>query len=159
MKGKRRLTPRTGTKHCTVRRTMMRQPVALSMFFVALAIASSRAFVFHPTASSRRALSTAYLMPVAVDQPTIVHQQLPAASPTLSTAELRPMQDGIHQYLTTTPSSTSSSELLSLQERHIPTPEEIAAKKRNFNLWFWGGGFVAPFIATIFYFGFRFWEK
>ena len=48
---------------------------------------------------------------------------------------------------------------LSLQERHIPTPEEIAAKKRNFNLLFWGGGFVAPFLATFFYFGFRFWEK
>ena len=46
-----------------------------------------------------------------------------------------------------------SSQLLSLQERRPPTAEEIAAKKRNFNLWFWGGGFVAPFLATFYYFG------
>lgn len=49
--------------------------------------------------------------------------------------------------------------VVALQERKIPTPEEIAAKKRNFNLWFWGGGFVAPFLATFYYFGFKFWEK
>ena len=24
---------------------------------------------------------------------------------------------------------------------------------------FWGGGFVAPFLATFYYFGFKFWEK
>jgi len=34
-----------------------------------------------------------------------------------------------------------------------------AAKKRNFNFWLWGGGFVAPFLATFYYFGFRFWER
>ena len=49
--------------------------------------------------------------------------------------------------------------MLSLQERKIPTKEEIDQKKFNFNVIFWGGGFVAPFIATVFYFGFRFWEK
>jgi hypothetical protein len=49
--------------------------------------------------------------------------------------------------------------MLSLQERKAPTAEEIAAKKFNFNLWFWGGGFVAPFLATVYYFGFKFWEK
>jgi hypothetical protein len=52
-----------------------------------------------------------------------------------------------------------SSILLSLQERKPPTAEEIAQKKLTFNLWFWGGGIIAPFLATIFYFGFRFWEK
>lgn len=56
-------------------------------------------------------------------------------------------------------SSTGSSVMLSLQERKIPTKEEIDQKKFNFNVIFWGGGFVAPFIATVFYFGFRFWEK
>ncbi|EEC50237.1 predicted protein [Phaeodactylum tricornutum CCAP 1055/1] len=56
-------------------------------------------------------------------------------------------------------SSSSSTTLLSLEERKPPTAEEIAAKKRNFNLFFWGGGFVAPFLATFYYFGFKFWEK
>lgn len=59
----------------------------------------------------------------------------------------------------TTSSSSSSLVLLSLQDRKIPTPEEIEQKKLTFNLIFWGGGFVAPFAATVFYFGFRFWEK
>jgi hypothetical protein len=72
------------------------------------------------------------------------------------------LEDGIQSYLQqqdATASLSSTSVTLSLQERKIPTPEEIAAKKRNFNLIFWGGGFVAPFAATIFYFGFKFWEK
>ena len=49
--------------------------------------------------------------------------------------------------------SASTSQLLSLQERRPPTKEEIEAKKRNFAFWFWGGGFVAPFLATFYYFG------
>jgi hypothetical protein len=54
----------------------------------------------------------------------------------------------------------SSSNLVSLKDRPPPpTAEEIAAKKANFNLWFWGGGFVAPFLATIYYFGFQFWKR
>lgn len=61
---------------------------------------------------------------------------------------------GIRSYLHQQPSMT-----VSLQERKIPTKEEIDQKKLTFNLIFWGGGFVAPFLATIFYFGFRFWEK
>ena len=56
-------------------------------------------------------------------------------------------------------SSSSSTMMVSLQERKIPTKEEIDQKKFNFNVIFWGGGFVAPFIATVFYFGFKFWEK
>mmetsp|Transcript_17470 Transcript_17470/g.25847 ORF Transcript_17470/g.25847 Transcript_17470/m.25847 type:complete len:132 (-) Transcript_17470:178-573(-) len=52
-----------------------------------------------------------------------------------------------------------SSLQVAIQEYRKPTAEEIAAKKRNFNLWFWGGGFVAPFLATFYYFGFKFWER
>ena len=48
-----------------------------------------------------------------------------------------PVYQGIENYL-----SRSSSMELSLQERKVPTKEEIAEKKRNFNLIFWGGGFV-----------------
>lgn len=54
---------------------------------------------------------------------------------------------------------SSSTQTLSLKERVPPTAEEIAAKKRNFNFWFWGGGFVAPFLATFYYFGLKFWER
>jgi hypothetical protein len=63
--------------------------------------------------------------------------------------------------ISTKPTTTiqSSSMFLSLQDRKIPTKEEIEQKKLTFNVIFWGGGFVAPFIATVFYFGFRFWEK
>jgi hypothetical protein len=56
-------------------------------------------------------------------------------------------------------SLATSSSLLSLQERHVPTAEEIAAKKLTFNLWLWGGGFLAPLLATVFYFGPKFWTK
>lgn len=75
--------------------------------------------------------------------------------PVMSSISTHP--SSIHDYLTTP--IESSSNVVSLQERKIPTAEEIAAKKRNFNLWFWGGGFVAPFLATFYYFGLKFWEK
>uniref|UniRef100_A0A7S0GP19 Uncharacterized protein n=1 Tax=Proboscia inermis TaxID=420281 RepID=A0A7S0GP19_9STRA len=53
----------------------------------------------------------------------------------------------------------SGSTLVSLKDRVIPTKEEVAAKKRNFAFWFWGGGFVAPFLATFYYFGLQFWKR
>ncbi|GMI62627.1 hypothetical protein ScalyP_jg4004 [Parmales sp. scaly parma] len=81
-------------------------------------------------------------------------------------------------FLTTLPSSISSNTLvnnLNFESPNLatssftlaktgdvlvaPTAEEIAAKKASFNFWFWGGGIVAPFIATVFYFGPKFWEK
>lgn len=55
--------------------------------------------------------------------------------------------------------STSASLIVAVQEYKTPTAEELAQKKMTFNMIFWGGGFVAPFLATIFYFGFRFWER
>jgi hypothetical protein len=82
-----------------------------------------------------------------------------------------PLNDGIRSFLmdgtnvvnvassSTSSGTTSTTMMVSLQERKIPTKEEIDQKKFTFNVIFWGGGFVAPFIATIFYFGFRFWEK
>lgn len=43
------------------------------------------------------------------------------------------LQQGVDGYL-----SRSSSVQVALQERKIPTKEEIEAKKRNFNIIFWG---------------------
>ena len=70
-----------------------------------------------------------------------------------ATSEVTPLSQGIQNYL------SSSSQTVSLVERHVPTAEEIAKKKSDFNLWFWGGGVVAPFLATFYYFGFKFWER
>lgn len=85
-------------------------------------------------------------------RPTTVASTI--VTPSSSTA---PLDAGIRQYVAA--EQQPPSMLLSLQERKVPTAEEIAQKKLTFNLWFWGGGIVAPFLATIFYFGFRFWEK
>lgn len=41
----------------------------------------------------------------------------------------------------------------------LPAPVQIDQKNKNLAIWFWGGGFVAPFLATFYYFGFKFWEK
>ena len=87
--------------------------------------------------------STTFTSSAALQQPQLTSQRL---------------QNGVQAYLDAN-NVQSSSVTLSLQERRPPTPEEIAAKKRNFNLWLWGGGFVAPFLATFYYFGFKFWEK
>jgi hypothetical protein len=77
------------------------------------------------------------------------------------TTMMNQVDAGIENYLSTTPSTanTYSSMTLSLQERRAPTAEEVASKKFNFNVIFWGGGIIAPFLATVFYFGFKFWEK
>jgi len=72
------------------------------------------------------------------------------------------MNQGVQSFLSGEQQITmdSTTMMLSLKERPPPpTAEEIAEKKRNFNFWFWGGGFVAPFAATVFYFGPKFWEK
>lgn len=95
-------------------------------------------------------------VPVATVQPAVVltknaiQHQVP--QPSL-------LKDGIRNYVAS-PFKESTTLTVSLKDRPPPpTKEELEAKKRNFNLWFWGGGFVAPFLATFYYFGFRFWER
>ena len=90
----------------------------------------------------------AFVVPPPVQQLSQI-RQVPSTSQYSS-----PLTLGIQEFNT-----GSSTQLLSLQERRPPTPEEIEEKKRNFNLLFWGGGFVAPFLATFYYFGFKFWER
>ena len=98
--------------------------------------------------------ASAIISPISFDQ-----QQ--AITTTSSSAYLN---DGVGRFITQGDDSTSaimtSTNVLSLKDRPPPpTPEEIAAKKATFNLWFWGGGFVAPFLATFYYFGLKFWER
>mmetsp|Transcript_10679 Transcript_10679/g.18779 ORF Transcript_10679/g.18779 Transcript_10679/m.18779 type:complete len:138 (+) Transcript_10679:70-483(+) len=95
------------------------------------------------------AASSAVVAPVSFDQ---------QASIVTSSS----INDGIGRFIAQEQSHAimTSTNVLSLKDRPPPpTPEEIAAKKRTFNLWFWGGGFVAPFLATFYYFGLKFWER
>mmetsp|Transcript_54195 Transcript_54195/g.65381 ORF Transcript_54195/g.65381 Transcript_54195/m.65381 type:complete len:124 (-) Transcript_54195:197-568(-) len=101
--------------------------------------------------------------PVTFAPPQSTLSQVPLTSTSFTPSALT---DGIKSWTyseTAQPATLQfggSSEIISLKERPPPpTAEELAAKKRNFNFWFWGGGFVAPFLATIYYFGLRFWER
>lgn len=111
----------------------------------------SAAFVVSPRTSARSSATVAYLTvpPAVVTEVQSLRTLDPASSSILQT--------GVRNYLLA--EQQPPSLLLSLEERRPPTAEEIAAKKRNFNFWFWGGGFVAPFLATFYYFGLKFWEK
>lgn len=111
------------------------------------------------------ALSNALAISAFTVQPQVpaANLNVPAALTQISSAQtVSQIQQptSFNSYLDLSESSLSSaSNVVALQERKAPTAEEIAAKKRNFNLWFWGGGFVAPFLATFYYFGLKFWEK
>lgn len=90
--------------------------------------------------------------------PAAVEVNVVAPQPMATTATSS-LQQGVGNFVSG-PAIESSTLSLSLKERPPPpTKEEIAAKKRNFNLLFWGGGFVAPFISTVYYFGPKFWKK
>lgn len=118
-------------------------------------VARASGFVSPLERRSVTSLPMALMAPNAASAPISFVQSAPStASSSLS--------DGIGRYtLQEHPSSImTSTTVLSLKERPPPpTAEEIAAKKATFNLWFWGGGFVAPFLATFYYFGFKFWER
>ena len=68
-----------------------------------------------------------------------------------------------HMCETSTSNNNAGSYVRQCKSGHVackpPTEKEIAAKKRNFNLWLWGGGVVASFIATVYCFGLKFWER
>lgn len=125
------------------------------LIFVFLAIASTRAFAPAAPAANRRQQSVSSLSMALVSPPPPPVVQNVAMDTTVTTTTTSPLTSGIDSFLAESPSSN----LVALKERKVPTAEELAAKKRNFNLWFWGGGFVAPFLATFYYFGFKFWEK
>jgi len=128
--------------------------ICLSLL-VALSVLFSSASAFVPSQKITRkqsSLSALVAPPPAVEINIAAVHQTGLQNPSI-------LQDGLQKYVSTTPSVESSTLSLSLKERPPPpTKEELAAKKRNFNLWFWGGGFVAPFLATIYYFGPKFWK-
>jgi hypothetical protein len=127
----------------------------------------NHSFLFLTICLTMAASASAFLAPCSHRRPSTINKMAFDAPPailtestTIHTAYSSDMNQGIHRFLSQEPTIMTSSQILSLKDRPPPpTAEEIAAKKRTFNLWFWGGGFVAPFLATFYYFGFKFWER
>jgi len=107
---------------------------------------AGKALAFLPPSPYRGGLALK-LTPIDLPAPMPPTDMVPSSRVSVQIESLSPLAKVGRDYI------SSSSHLVALQERRPPTPEEIAAKKRNFNLWFWGGGFVAPFLATFYYFG------
>ncbi|EED96448.1 predicted protein [Thalassiosira pseudonana CCMP1335] len=130
--------------------------------------ASASCFLAPSSIQQQRKVSLGMMMdqpapPSTINTESVVFHQSSTANPYYFPPSPI-INNGISQFLTTDKDTSSaimtSTNILSLKERPPPpTAEEIAAKKRTFNLWFWGGGFVAPFLATFYYFGFKFWER
>ena len=122
-----------------------------------LAVVNVSGFVSPAARHSTTSLSLAVTdLPPAIITPQSQQQLLSSPSTSLN--------NGIGNFISNGPNDESailtSTNVLSLKDRPPPpTAEEIAAKKATFNLWFWGGGFVAPFLATFYYFGLKFWER
>ena len=117
-------------------------------------------FVSPTSRRSTTSLSLA-VMDAPQQQPATIISLDQQQSPIASSSYLN---NGIGKFISQGDESTSSimtsTNVLSLKDRPPPpTAEEIAAKQKTFNLWFWGGGFVAPFLATFYYFGLKFWER
>jgi hypothetical protein len=140
------------------------------VLLIALSV-SSLVSAFVPSSPHNRhnnnRMNTLSMMVSMVDLPPVVVAEvvaLPASQLFFTTAgSSTVVESGIRSYLSSTNAADtvqSSTLTVSLKERPPPpTKEEIEAKQRNFNVLFWGGGFVAPFVATVFYFGPKFWEK
>ncbi|KAL7471542.1 hypothetical protein ACHAXS_011848 [Conticribra weissflogii] len=127
------------------------------LFLTLIAMAATASAFVSPSA---RRITTSLSMTMGQAPPAPI--LAPTASQSITTTSSSALNIGIGNFLVQDSESTilTSSNILSLKDRPPPpTPEEIAAKKRTFNLWFWGGGFVAPFLATFYYFGFKFWER
>jgi hypothetical protein len=133
---------------------MSRSIISIALIISLFASALAFAPLSKPINSARKTALSAFveLPPVELNvASTFVSSQASASSSAL--------QDGLSNYLSSSPAIESSTLSLSLKDRPPPpTAEEIAEKKANFNFWFWGGGFVAPFLATIYYFGPSFWK-
>jgi hypothetical protein len=80
-----------------------------------------------PVVTSSLQMMVPQAPPPALETFSVAQNNNPASS------TVSPLQQGVESYL-----SRSTSVQVALQERKIPTKEEIEAKKRNFNVIFWG---------------------
>lgn len=122
----------------------------IKQILVVLLAALSCADAFAPPKTQRQSKSALSLAAMPPPPPTPVNVASVAQQRSQLMAPSEQLNQGIQSYLQQEKDLSSTSVTLSLQERKPPTPEEIAAKKRNFNLWLWGGGFVAPMLATFY---------
>ena len=130
----------------------------MSLLLALTCVISSGAFIV----PSRSRINSSKSLAMIVDQVPQASQAQQVLSTIVSSDQTTDrLQQNSPSYLNKGVSNflDSPSTSVSVQEYKKPTAEEIAKKKFNFNLWFWGGGFVAPFLATFYYFGLRFWER
>ena len=142
----------------------MIRSVSFVLFLLSIVLSCTAGFV---SPLDRRSATSLQMMAV-MDAPmpaTIIISPLNYEQQRSTFSDTTTLNNGIGRYLSAqqeeeSSSIMSSATILSLKERPPPpSAEELAAKKATFNLWFWGGGFVAPFLATFYYFGFKFWER
>ena len=96
---------------------------------------------FAPPPSVRSTLSSLQMISQAPPPVPAASIDTTTVSPTMTSSTL---QQGIDNYM-----SRSSSIQVALQERKIPTKEEIEEKKRNFNIIFWGRCLVGWFACFV----------
>mmetsp|Transcript_425 Transcript_425/g.976 ORF Transcript_425/g.976 Transcript_425/m.976 type:complete len:132 (+) Transcript_425:213-608(+) len=121
---------------------------------MALLSVTTNAFVVQ---TSQRRGSHAALKMIPVDMPIVDHQPPAVFAQQASSIPPVIMRSSLDSAVSTW---ISKSDYIDLGEKKTKIRnKELERKKFNFNVWFWGGGIIAPFIATVFYFGFRFWER
>jgi hypothetical protein len=123
----------TADPESITRNTMMTMKTSFSslLAFFALMCWSAQGFQV-TTTPARRASPRAMLMPISLDGPVIEHQLLNLPSD----SSISPLQQGVRDYKISS-AFTDSTVNVALQDRYIPTKEEIDAKKMNFNMIFW----------------------
>jgi formylmethanofuran dehydrogenase subunit B len=113
---------------------MMSPRLSLALLLLCALAAGVQAFVpvSYQQQTSSRATFLGMLSPAL---PPAVTETVTIASTSTSTAATMasPLQQGVDSYM-----SRSSSMQVALEERKAPTKDEIEAKKRNFNVVFWG---------------------
>ena len=156
-----------------VTKNMMRNVTDIAVALVLLA-----ATVSGFTAPAQRMNRPTSSLSMVADVPPIVTSASTSATAPVVSGTSAQLQNGIDMW-----SASSSSVVLSEEssedivakiaaksaaaneaarvkaEKSKKSAEQLAEEKKTFAWYFWGGGFVAPFLATFYYFGFKFWEK
>ena len=122
----------------------------------------------------RRSRSASYLSMAMMDAPPAA---VTTAAPSFSVAAGSQLNNGVNNYLSSSSnviadesaddvvariaakSEAANKAARVKAEKSKKSAEQLADEKKTFAWYFWGGGFVAPFLATFYYFGFKFWEK
>lgn len=110
--------------------TSPRLSLALLLLFALASGVQAFVPVSYQQQTSSRATFLGMLSPAL---PPAVTETVTIASTSTAATMASPLQQGVDSYM-----SRSSSMQVALEERKVPTKDEIEAKKRNFNVVFWG---------------------